>query len=222
MEDKLLESVKNKSYFNKGVEWYCYRYLFCITERSWLALVVSFLSVCVFLLLLDIYLLFPTERDLNFVKYINHRDDEFSVIRKLSFYKKENEHISVARYLIQKYVELYESRGVAKFPYQTSFIKNNSTHRVYKNFQEKIKNEVSDSPTHKKKVIKTSVMRLSIDQSTVDLVKFAGSATVIFTTEQDKEIQNQIIKIDFTLSNIRTTMRSITPFKFVVNDYKVK
>lgn len=222
MEDKLFESVKSKNYFNKGVEWYCYRYLFCITERSWLALIVSFLSVCVFLLLLDIYLLFPTERDLNFVKYINHRDDEFSVIRKLSFYKKENEHVSVARYLIQKYVELYESRGVAKFSYQTSFIKNNSTHRVYKNFQEKIKNEVSDLSTHKKKVIKTSVMKLSIDQSTIDLVKFTGSATVIFTTEQDKEIHNQIIKIDFTLSNIRTTMRGVTPFKFVVTDYKVK
>lgn len=219
MEDKLLESVKNKSYFNKGVEWYCHRYLFCITERSWLALVVSVLLGCMCLLLLNVYLLFPTKRDLNFVKYNDCMDDEFSVIRKLSFNHKENEHVSVARYLIKKYIELYENYDVVKSSYRTGFIKNSSTSRIYKNFQEKIRNEVGD---YASKVTKITILKLSVDQSNKDLVRFAGSATVAFTVEQKDKIQNQVVEVDFTLSNIRSTINAITPFKFVVSDYRLK
>ncbi|MDE5057639.1 conjugal transfer protein TraJ [Wolbachia endosymbiont of Drosophila bocki] len=219
MEDKLLESVKNKSYFSKAVEWYCHRYLFCVAERSWMALIVSLLLVCLCLLTLNIYLLFPIKKDLNFVKYMNHTEDEFSAMHKLSFSKKEDEYTSTARYLISKYIEIYESIKIVEPKYQENFIRNNSIHKIYQGFQEKTNNEAVSS---KRKIANINVITLSIDRSTKDLVTFAGNATVVFATEQNREVKNQAIEISFTLSNIKATLAGIIPFKFIVNGYKYR
>ncbi|UPA55147.1 VirB8/TrbF family protein [Wolbachia pipientis] len=216
MEDKLLESVKNKSYFSKAVEWYCHRYLFCVAERSWMALIVSLLLVCLCLLTLNIYLLFPIKKDLNFVKYMNHTEDEFSAMHKLSFSKKEDEYTSTARYLISKYIEIYESINIVEPKYQENFIRNNSIHKVYQGFQEKMNSEAVSS---KKKSVNVNVIKLFIDRSIKDLVTFAGNATVIFTTAQNKE---DTVEISFTLSNIKATLAGIIPFKFIVNGYKYR
>ncbi|MDN5248477.1 MAG: VirB8/TrbF family protein [Wolbachia endosymbiont of Tyrophagus putrescentiae] len=209
MEDKLLES---KSYFKKGIEWYCYRYLFCITEKSWLVLIMFALLACFCSLLLNIYVLFPIKRDLKFVRYVNHSDNEFYIIRTLSQSKKENEHVAIARYLIEKYIEIYESSAMD----QKDFVRNNSTHKVYRDYKEKINNV---APTQKKKVINTNVMALSIDLSNVNSVNFAGSATAIFTVNKTHD---QIVEINFTVSNIHATIKGITPFKFMVNNYRLK
>ncbi|MGL9717814.1 MAG: conjugal transfer protein TraJ [Wolbachia sp.] len=222
MEDKLLESVKNKSYFSKAVEWYCHRYLFCIAERSWMVLIVSFLFVCLCLLLLNIYLLFPVRKDLNFVKYVNYTEDEFSVMHRLSSNKKKDEYISIARYLISKYLEVYESNKVVEPEYQKNFMKNNSTHKIYQDFQEKVNNEAGNLSSSKRKVTNINVTKLSIDRSIKDLVTFAGNATVVFTTEQNKKVKNQTIEISFTLSNIKATLDGIIPFKFIVDGYKYR
>ncbi|MDX5462480.1 MAG: conjugal transfer protein TraJ [Wolbachia endosymbiont of Tetragnatha montana] len=219
MEDKLLESVKNKSYFSKAVEWYCHRYLFCVAERSWMALIVSLLLVCLCLLTLNIYLLFPVKKDLNFVKYMNHTEDEFSAMHKLSFSKKEDEYTSTARYLMSKYIEIYESIKIVEPKYQENFIRNNSIHKIYQGFQEKTNNEAVSS---KRKITNINVITLSIDRSTKDLVTFAGNATVVFATEQNKEVKNQAVEISFTLSNIKATLAGIIPFKFIVNGYKYR
>ncbi|MBA8756203.1 conjugal transfer protein TraJ [Wolbachia pipientis] len=219
MEDKLLESVKNKSCFSKAVEWYCHRYLFCVAERSWMALIVSLLLVCLCLLTLNIYLLFPIKKDLNFVKYMNHTEDEFSAMHKLSFSKKEDEYTSTARYLISKYIEIYESIKIVEPKYQENFIRNNSIHKIYQGFQEKTNNEAVSS---KRKIANINVITLSIDRSTKDLVTFAGNATVVFATEQNKEVKNQAVEISFTLSNIKATLAGIIPFKFIVNGYKYR
>ncbi len=216
MEDKLLESVKNKSYFSKAVEWYCHRYLFCVAERSWMALIVSLLLVCLCLLTLNIYPLFPIKKDLNFVKYMNHTEDEFSAMHKLSFSKKEDEYTSTARYLISKYIEIYESIKIVEPKYQENFIRNNSIHKIYQGFQEKTNNEAVSS---KRKITNINVITLSIDRSTKDLVTFAGNATVVLTIEQNKE---DTVEISFTLSNIKATLAGIIPFKFIVNGYKYR
>lgn len=102
-----------------------------------MALIVSLLLVCLCLLTLNIYLLFPIKKDLNFVKYMNHTEDEFSAMHKLSFSKKEDEYTSTARYLISKYIEIYESIKIVEPKYQENFIRNNSIHKIYQGFQEK-------------------------------------------------------------------------------------
>ncbi|MCM1002432.1 conjugal transfer protein TraJ [Wolbachia pipientis] len=222
MEDKLLESVKNKSYFSKAIEWYCYRYLSCIAERSWMVLIVSFLLVCLCLLLLNIYLLFPIKRDFNFVKYVNYTEDEFSIIRKLSFNENDDEYTSIAKYLVSKYVEAYESSRVIEPEYRENFIQNNSIYKVYQGFQEKMSNETSDLSLSKKKISNINVVKLSIDRPIKDLVTFAGSAVVVFTTEQNKKVENRTVDISFTLSNTQAALSGIIPFKFIVDSYKYR
>jgi len=214
-----VESVKNKSYFRKAVESYCHRYLFCVVERSWMALIALLLLVCLFLSLLNIYLLLPVKKDLNFVKYMNHTEDEFSAIHKLSFSKKEDEYISIARYLISKYIETYESSRNVEPKYQENFIKNTSVYKIYQNFQEKVNNEAVSST---RKITNINVTTLSIDRLTKNLVTFAGNATVVFTAEQNKKMKDYAVEVSFTLSNIKATLAGIVPFKFIVNSYKYR
>ncbi|MGL9757535.1 MAG: VirB8/TrbF family protein [Wolbachia sp.] len=214
-----IESVKNKSYFRKAVEWYCQRYLFCVVERSWMALIALLLLVCLFLSLLNIYLLFPVKKDLNFVKYTNHTEDEFSAIHKLSFSEKEDEYTSIARYLVSQYIEAYESSQIVESKYQENFIKNNSIYKIYQDFQEKVNNEAVSST---RKITNTNVTTLSIDRSIKDLVTFAGNATVVFTAEQNKKMKNYAVEVSFTLSNMKATLAGIIPFKFIVNGYKYR
>lgn len=150
---------------------------------------------------------------------MNHTEDEFSAMHKLSFSKKEDEYTSTARYLISKYIEIYESIKTVEPKYQENFIRNNSIHKIYQGFQEKTNNEAVSS---KRKIANINVITLSIDRSTKDLVTFAGNATVVFATEQNKEVKNQAVEISFTLSNIKATLAGIIPFKFIVNGYKYR
>lgn len=147
---------------------------------------------------------------------MNHTEDEFSAMHKLSFSKKEDEYTSTARYLISKYIEVYESIKTVEPKYQENFIRNNSIHKIHQGFQEKTNNEAVSS---KRKITNINVITLSIDRSTKDLVTFAGNATVVFTTEQNKE---DTVEISFTLSNIKATLAGIIPFKFIVNGYKYR
>ncbi|QKX02575.1 conjugal transfer protein TraJ [Wolbachia endosymbiont of Dirofilaria (Dirofilaria) immitis] len=222
MENRLFESVKNKSYFNKAVEWYCHRYLFCVVERSWMVVIVSFLLVCLCLLLLNIYLLFPVKKDLNFIRYANHTEDEFSVMRKLNSNEKKDEYISTARYLINKYIKVYESNKIVESECQKIFVKNNSTHRIYQSFQEKVNNEAGDLPFVKRKITNINVTKLFIDRSVEDLVAFPGNATVFFIIEQNKKVKKQTVDISFTLSNIKAALDGMMPFKFIVDGYKYR
>ncbi len=217
-KSKLLESVENKGYFDQAREWYYYRYLFCIVERSWLLLIVLFLSVCVFSLLLNIYLLFPIKQDTNFVKYVSHTGDEFSLKKKLSTNHKENEHVAIARYLVRKYVELYESYQTVQQPFQESFIKYHSIRQIRRKFSERMVNEVS---TYPRKVLNIEVSKLAIERSTLNL-ELNGSATITFTTEQNKRTIEQTVEIGFILSNIQEAINGATPFKFMVKSYEFK
>ncbi|QKX01496.1 conjugal transfer protein TraJ [Wolbachia endosymbiont of Cruorifilaria tuberocauda] len=222
MEDRLLKSVKNKSYFSKAVEWYCHRYLFCVVERSWMVVIVSFLLMCLCLLLLNIYLLFPVKKSLNFIRYTDHAEDEFSVMRKLDSDRKRDEYIPIAKYLLIKYIKAYESNKVVEPEYRKNFIKNNSTPRVYQDFQEKVNNETADLLFSEREVNNISVVKLSIDRSVKELVSFPGRATVIFVIEQNKNVKNQTVDISFTFSNIKATIDSVIPFKFIVDSYKYR
>ncbi|MDX5518338.1 MAG: conjugal transfer protein TraJ, partial [Wolbachia endosymbiont of Andrena agilissima] len=102
---------------------------------------------------------------------------------------------------------------------QENFIRNNSIHKIYQGFQEKTNNEAGNLSLSKRKIANINVITLSIDRSTKDLVTFAGNATVVFTTEQNKE---DTVEISFTLSNIKATLAGIIPFKFIVNGYKYR
>jgi type IV secretion system protein VirB8 len=166
--------------------------------------------------------LFPIKKDLNFVKYVNYTEDEFSIIRKLSFNEEEDEYTSIARYLVSKYVEIYESSGVIEPEYRENFIQNNSIYKVYQGFQEKMSSEASDLSLSKKEISNINVVKLSIDRLIKDLVTFAGSAVVVFTTEQNKKVENQTVDISFTLSNTKAALSGIIPFKFIVDGYKYR
>ncbi|WFW29860.1 MAG: conjugal transfer protein TraJ [Wolbachia endosymbiont of Menacanthus eurysternus] len=222
MKNDLFKSVRDRSYFDKAIEWYYYKYMFCIVERSWMMLMMVFLLVCLFLLLLNIYLLFPIKKDLNFIKYVDHGEDEFSMIHKLHLNKDDDEYTSISKYLISKYVEIYESSRAFELEFRRSFIQKNSIYKVYQDFQEKINKEISNLSNTNISNIK--IMKLSVDQSVKKLITFSGRAVVIFKVDRNnKEIENnRTVDISFTLSNIQAALSNIIPFKFIIDSYEYR
>ncbi len=218
-KDLLLEPTKNVSYFDKALEWYCYRHLYVAIERFQLLIAVLFLIICMCFLLLNIFVLFPANRVSNFVRYVDHSDGEFSIVHKLNKTKhKKNEYALIADYLLQKYVMLYESYSPAEnLSYQDNFIKNNSVHRIYENFQQKISNDYRTL----KKVTNVNVTKIFIDQFHDSLVTVLGTAVIDSTVkERNNKTTNYTIQVKFSLSNLQMSLKGVVPFKFTIIDYQ--
>lgn len=221
----LKDLTKKGKYFNDAIEWYCYKYLFCITERAWLILTVTFTSLCLCTVLLNLYLLFPLKKDFIFVKYTERNSDEFTVLKKLSLSNKEKEQVSLSRYLVRKYVEIYESYDYDNLEYQMNFIENNSTRKIYLNFKNSMNSTSITSPILKYKLdIKRVITVESIDLS-FDPLTYSSSAVVTFKAQEvNKEavINTTLhsVKLIFTLSNVKVSAAGIIPLKFTVNEYQ--
>ncbi|WP_339045668.1 VirB8/TrbF family protein [Candidatus Mesenet endosymbiont of Agriotes lineatus] len=217
--------IKRSKYLDDAIEWYCYKYLFCITERAWLILMITFTSLCLCTVLLNLYLLFPLKKDFIFVKYTERNSDEFTVLKKLSFSNEEKEQVSLSRYLVGKYVETYESYDYDNLEYQVNFIENNSARKVYLNFKKNMNSASMTSPILKyrlgtKRVITVQSIKLSFDP-----LAYSSNAIVTFKAqEMNKEaVINTTfnsVELTFTLSNIKVSAAGVIPLKFTVNEYQ--
>ncbi|XGA08755.1 MAG: VirB8/TrbF family protein [Wolbachia endosymbiont of Xenopsylla cheopis] len=220
----LNDLIKKDKYFNDAIEWYCYKYLFCITERAWLISITTFTSLCLCIVLLNLYLLFPLKKDFIFVKYTDRNSDEFTVLKKLSLVNEEKEQVSLSRYLVGKYVEMYESYDYDNLEYQINFIENNSARKIYLDFKKSMNSTSMISPILKyrldiKRVITVQSIKLSFDPLT-----YSSSAVVTFKAQEvNKEaVINTTfnsVKLTFTLSNIKVSAAGVIPLKFTVNEY---
>ncbi len=224
-QNSLIASIKQGKYFDDAIQWYCHKYLFCITERAWLTLIVSFTFLCLCSVSLNLYLLFPLRKDFIFIKYTERNSDEFTIIKKLSVSNKESEQTSLSRYLIKKYVETYESYDYNELSYQMNFIENNSARKIYLNFKENINSSNITSPILKYKLDTRRVIIVESVKLIFEPLTYSNSAIVVFKAQEIDRgaiINTAVysVKLTFTLSNIKISAAGIIPLKFTVNEYQ--
>lgn len=221
----LKDLIKKGKYFDDAIEWYCYKYLFCITERAWLILITTFTALCLCIVLLNLYLLFPLKKDFIFVKYTDRNSDEFTILKKLSLSGKEEGQASLSRYLIGKYVEVYESYDYGNLEYQTNFIENNSIRKIYLGFKSNMNSTSMTSPILKYKLDTKRVITVQSVKLSFDPLTYSSTAVVNFKAQEVNKgaVINTTfnsVKLIFTLSSIKVSAAGVIPLKFTVNEYQ--
>ncbi|QGR02482.1 hypothetical protein EDL79_02305 [Ehrlichia ruminantium] len=216
--------IGSSRYFEDALDWYCGRYLFCITERAWLSAVTFFLFYLILVLLFNIYSYFPLKTDFSFVKYTDRYTDEFSVIKKLSTNNEDSEETLLSRYLVAQYVKRYESYMYDDLESQFNFIENNSSRKIYLTFKEM---RDPSNPSNSKYNSKALSINATVDK--VDLMSqnftSLNKAVVTFKTKiavngVTSHTESHKVLLSFSLSSIKMASSGIMPLEFVVHDYK--
>ncbi|MGN7618451.1 MAG: VirB8/TrbF family protein [Ehrlichia sp.] len=217
--------IGSSQYFQDAIDWYCVRYLLCVTERAWLLIIALFLSSVLLLLTLDMFSYFPLKTDFSFVKYTDRYTDEFSVIKKLSTNTEDSEETLLSRYLVAQYVKRYESYSYNDLESQFNFIKNNSSRKIYLAFKEMMSSaRYSDNSEYN---LKTLSINTTIDNVKLVSMDFTSlnSAVVTFETQVAingviSHVESHKVLVSFSLSSIKMAISGIMPLEFIVHDYK--
>ncbi|QXK92004.1 hypothetical protein HL033_00215 [Neoehrlichia mikurensis] len=221
-----MQKIDKQKYFEDAIDWYCEQYLFCATERSWLASTVLILLIFLFALIFNIYSLFPMKKDFTFIKYSDRYSDEFSKIKKLSRNNEENEEVLLANYLVGQYVKRHESYSHSELNNQLNFIKNNSSRKVFLAFKNTIEYNILQNliPKYPYKVveIETNVQNVTLlKQSSSSLNSAIIQANKkFFVSGAVVKSQAVTVQIDFSLSNIKMAISGVMPFEFTVHSYQ--
>ncbi|WP_044194764.1 VirB8/TrbF family protein [Ehrlichia japonica] len=215
--------IGSNKYFQDAFNWYCSRYLLCVTERAWLIVISLVISSMLLILVLNIFSYFPLKTEFFFIKYTDHYTDEFSVIKKLSTNNEDSEETILSQYLVAQYVKKYESYLHNDLDNQFNFIKNNSSRKIYLRFKDMIASKhYTDNSQHKRISIKTiihNVKVLSKDFTSLN------NAIVTFKTQVAingiaSHLQSHRVLVTFSLSSIKMAASGIMPLEFIVHDYK--
>ncbi|ABD44776.1 virB8 family protein [Ehrlichia chaffeensis str. Heartland] len=215
--------IGSNQYFQDALNWYCGRYLLCITERAWLFVISLFLSSILLILILDIFSYFPLKTNFSFTKYTDHYTDEFSVIKKLSTNNEDSEETLLSQYLVAQYVKKYESYLYNDLDSQFNFIKNNSSRKIYLAFKEMIaSHHYIDNSKYNAISIETTIHNVKLLSK-----DFTSSNNAIVTFKKQiaingviSHVQSYKVLVTFSLSSIKMAISGIMPLEFLVHDYK--
>ena len=214
--------IGSSKYFQDAFDWYCNRYLLCVTERAWLLVISLFLSSMLLILILDIFAYFPLTTDFSFVKYTERYTDEFSVIKKLSTNNEDSEETLLSQYLVAQYVKRYESYSHKDLDVQFNFVKNNSSRKIYLAFKEMVDSNHYTDAKYKTMSIETTINNVKLLSK--DFTSL-NSAIVTFQTRVSNNgiashVKSHKVLVTFSLSSIKMAISGIMPLEFVVYDYK--
>jgi type IV secretion system protein VirB8 len=146
------ESVANGSYFKDARDWYIFRYVLPICERTTLFFVAIVAGIITYVLAMTIINSFPIKEQVNII--IRPKDQAVYVpyIKKLrDSVELRNVDEVVAKYLLTKYLEKRENYNfreinLTKLNNRLNYIKNNSSDAEYKKFQNFLSKDNPESP----------------------------------------------------------------------------
>ena len=230
-KDELLsikKSIESGQYFKDAFDWYCMKYLFCITNRAHvvIGLVVSalFLGFSFYAL----YSAFPISSKYPLVKYTSRNSDEFSIVHRLeSDSASDSTQDIVTKYLVKQYVMMHESYQEDKYELQKNFIQNNSARKVFLDFTDMMSISNPDSPVLKyrgndKKYVEILSVKLykhgDDDEQSDAIVKFKIHDIINNT----QSVRNDVARLQLVISNVKLAARKLTSFQFLVNKYEVE
>ena len=217
--------IGSSEYFKDAIDWYCSRYLFCITERAWLVIITLFLSSMLLLLTLNMFSYFPLKTVFSFIKYTDRYTDEFSVIKKLSTNTEDSEETLLSQYLVAQYVKRYESYLYSELESQLNFIKNNSSRKIYLAFKETLNStRYNDNSKYNSKTLSINAIIENVKLLSEDFTSL-NNAMVTFKTQIAvngviSHVESHKVLVNFSISSIKMAISGIMPLEFIVYDYK--
>ncbi|MFT6332268.1 MAG: type IV secretion system protein VirB8 [Lentimonas sp.] len=237
-------SVADGSYFKDAREWYIFRYIQPICERTILFFINIFTAFVTYILVISVVDFFPIKEEVPIRIIAKDTSRYFSTIKPLkdSINTKTIDE-SVLKYLLTKYVEkrenfdFREEDNIEKLSNKILYIKNNSSIKEHKNFQKFLSRANPASPI---KYFDSDFQRIANVESVYFPVKkvddFVNKAKYFVLSEipESAEIRYEIttkinskiasvkkylVKVNFNFSGVDSNTSS--KLEFAVTSYQI-
>jgi len=145
-------TVADGSYFRDAKDWYIFRYVYPICERTILFFATIFSSIVAYILVITAIESLPLKQEIAIIVRPKDQFKYFSVVKKLNDSTElQNIDQAVTKYLITQYVKKREGFDFRKTNLkglndQLNYIKNNSSASEYQKFQNLLSRENENSP----------------------------------------------------------------------------
>ena len=215
------KSVESGEYFKQAMSWYESQYLSYVAQRSIFIAVSVIILVNLAIVNMKILSLPSTSHRVPFIKYVENSADEITRIKHLKSKKQESPQISVAKYLISKYIENYQSFNIKNVEEMAKYVQNQSSRKVYKQFQSHLSISNPESPVLKYQMH----TRRLIDIQSISIYNnkqlIPEEAKVIFKATHYRNgrkisIDSWEANLIFTLSDVNLVARKFTPLNFLI------
>ncbi len=238
-------SVADGSYFSDAKDWYFFRYVYPVCERTMLFFITIFAGAIFYILTVTITSSFPIKQEVPIIIRPTDQSKYFPVIKKLKdSVDLDNVDEAVSKYLIAEYVKKREGYDFKKtnledLNNQLKYIKNNSSLSEYVNFQAFLSKDNKDTPINyfgkdfQRLVDIESVAFIKPNKSTLvdkarDFVKVELPTEVnvkyrITTKINSTIISNEryLVRIRFKFSGVAAKTEPHSKLDFMVIGYKI-
>ena len=238
------ETVTDGSYFEDAKDWYIFRYVYPICERTILFFIAIFASFIAYILIVTIIESLPMKQDVAIMIRPKDQSRYLPVIKSLKdSIELRNIDEAVTKYLLVNYIQKREGfdfrqNNLEDLNDQLNYIKNNSSIQEYKKFQRFLSKSNKNSPIN---YFGKDFQRI-VDIESVSFVRdqdnFVNKARDFIEVKIPKEVKikyriitkinsknvlskKYLVKIKFKFSGINTNKTSKSKLDFIVNEYKI-
>ncbi len=223
----IAKNIQNGQYYKDAREWYSFRYLAPVTERSLLFVITLVAILSGIIAVVTSKSMFPTMTEVPVVVKVDDAIDHYTAIHRLSDRDATGviPYNAVAQYLVEHYVRIRESYDYTQFEPQYLRMRGASSKKVFREFQQEMSLENPNSRTvrlgrHSTRTVLVTKFQFAEDN---DLMH---KAWVTFETEtmgggQDAIKEMWAAEISFTMTDVDTA-RDTKKMEFRVTNYKVK
>lgn len=243
--DFIKSSVADGTFFRDARDWYIFRYVEPICQRTILFFANVIAALITYILIITISNALPMKEEKAIVIRSSDQSRYFPVIKPLrDSVELKSVDEAVLKYIVTNYVKKREDFDLRKTSIeilnnQMNYVRNNSVVQEYKDFQNFLNRENSDSPLiYFGKDFQRSVEVESVEFINKDIASLADQAKYFVTSEVPQSAnvrfnvtikinsvatssQKYLAKINFKFSGIGSKNNGDQRLDFLVTSYKI-
>ena len=243
--DFIKASVANGSYFKDARDWYIFRYVYPICERTILLFTIAIAGFISYIEVITIINALPLKQEVPVIIRPKDQSKYFTVIKKLNdSVELKNVDEAVLKYILVGYVKKREGYNFRQINLealnkQMDYVKNNSSIQEYTNFQIFLSRDNQNSPINyfgkdfqrlvdiESVVFVKPEIRNLLDRARefvkVEELNEANIKYKITTKINSKVVSSEklLVKIKFKFSGVNASKSSNSKLDFIVTGYKI-
>jgi type IV secretion system protein VirB8 len=215
------EYIKSGEYFKDARKWYNFKYIYPLSQRSFLLIICVFFTIILVGLALNIRNLFPIISQVRYSLNTTSYQSSANIMKADSI--KHDSRASIADIMVKNYLVHRELYDYDNLKLQFIFIQNNSTRIVFRKFFNYMNIDNPDSPVMRyQKYIRRSVNIISTEYTKPDEALITFNATAKNTGGEIFENMIWQATINFQIDELNLDLPPDSRFNFAVTNYRLK
>lgn len=219
--DRIYSQVKSGEYFRESRKSYNILYIDTLADRYLYMLFAGLNTLCFFLSVIALTMLFPLNETVPFTYYAENIDEEVPILKPLKSSAEEPTNIAIKRFMAGQYVELRETYDIDRLERLALAVQNLTSEQEFAQWEQYMDPSSAESPVARyqrlaKRAINVRGVKLLPDNKAEVLFE----AQVI--TENEVNTTNHLAFIDFDFKDVTIDQNTgeTSPLSFVVKQYR--